>query len=57
MITGSEKELELFKLAEEAYFKACESSDPQHWMEAALLAQQHRNALRELRKERYEVLL
>jgi hypothetical protein len=38
----------LFVCASKAYFKAGETSDPQHWMEAALLAQQHRNALEKL---------
>jgi hypothetical protein len=47
-------EIEAFAHAEKAYFKACESSDPQHWMEAALLAQQHRNALRKLDVNKYE---
>jgi len=45
-----EFEAQMFKVAEDAYFKACETSDPQHWMEAAMLAQQHRNALNKMRK-------
>jgi hypothetical protein len=40
-----DKEQFLFKAAEDAYFKAGRTSDPQDWLEAALLAQQHRNAL------------
>ena len=44
-------EQQMFKLAEAAYFKACRTSDPRHWMEAALLAQQHRNALVKLRQQ------
>lgn len=39
----------LFKAAETAYFKAGKTSDPQDWLEAGLLAQQHRNALTGLR--------
>jgi hypothetical protein len=45
----AEFEQKMFKIAEDAYFKAAESSDPQHWMEAALFAKQHRNALVKLR--------
>jgi hypothetical protein len=41
----AESEGFLFNEAANAYFKAAKTSDPQHWMEAALLAQQHRNAL------------
>lgn len=44
------KEAEAFKLAEDAYFKACNTSDPQDWMTAALYAQQHRNVLVYLRR-------
>jgi hypothetical protein len=38
-------ERKLFKLAEDAYFKAGRTSDPEDWLQAGLLAQQHRNAL------------
>ena len=44
-------EQQMFKVAEAAYFKACKTSDPQHWMKAAMLAQQHRNALVKLREQ------
>ena len=49
---NTDYEQKMFETAEKAYFKACETSDPQHWMEAALLAQQHRNAIRKLRGEK-----
>lgn len=37
-----------FDEAEKAYFQATETSSPQDWMNAALLAKQHRNAIRAL---------
>jgi hypothetical protein len=43
------KEQFLCAEADKAYFKAGNTSDPQHWLEAALLARQHRNALTALR--------
>src|SRR5712671_2942414 len=46
--TINQSEQFLFEAAATAYFKACESSNPQHWMEAAMLAQQHRNELTKL---------
>jgi len=49
-------EQEMFKVAEDAYYKACETSEPQHWMEAAMFAQQHRNALVKLRDKAYRRL-
>lgn len=45
MLDVIENEQKAYKWAKDAYFKACETSNPQHWMEAAMLAQQHRNAL------------
>ena len=51
LVDYAQLEKDAFKVAEVAYFKACETSDPQHWMEAAMFAQQHRNALMKLRKQ------
>ena len=44
-----EKERFLFTEAENAYFKAGETSRPEDWLQAALLAKQHRNALERAR--------
>lgn len=43
--TEDEYERMMFGIAERAYFKAAETSDPQDWLHAGLIAQQHRNAL------------
>ena len=47
--TLAEHEQMMFRVAERAYFKAAETSDPQDWLQAGLMAQQHRNALTKLR--------
>ncbi|MHB8272687.1 hypothetical protein [Bradyrhizobium sp.] len=44
----AENERLLFHAAEDAYFKAAETSNPQDWLGAGLLAKQHRNALARL---------
>jgi hypothetical protein len=39
----------MFGVAERAYFKACDTSNPEDWHQAGLMAQQHRNALAKAR--------
>lgn len=49
MLELANNEQYLFEAADIAYFKAGRTSDPQDWLEAGLLARQHRNALTALR--------
>ena len=48
-VEAQKNEAFLFEAADIAYFKAGRTSHPQDWLEAGLLARQHRNALSKVR--------